>query len=186
MNDSPTHRSSRQHEFALNSDKLRQQQPAALQTPGLPTPKRPSPIQQASRAPRRDSEDVLQLEYNSVKQENDKLKNIITKLKQEIDVYSRLLQRQTGAPRPPPPHPCGIPLIESILVNSSKRRKRATTVVARAVPQTHSTSRVLKDASKDVMLGPASQALAPPAAEDLAPEDLLLMNRLTDLLKRMD
>ncbi|AET40486.1 uncharacterized protein Ecym_6090 [Eremothecium cymbalariae DBVPG len=206
---------SQQHNFA-NPDKLRQQQQlshlsstAATATRtgrttaamAMHTPKRAGiPNGGFNGSVRKDSQDMLQMEYNSVKQENDKLKNIITKLKQEIDVYSRLLQRQAGVQRPPgaAPQPSSMPLIESILVSTYKRRKTATAVVSNNPFTTpEASARVLKDASKDVMLGTGSQPLSPshkPASipavafppDDLAPEDLMLMNKLTDVLNRMD
>lgn len=55
----------------------------------------------------------LQMEYDSVKLENDKLKKVIARLRQEIQVYNGLLGEQ---PEQPP--------LQDLLV-TSKRRKQS-------------------------------------------------------------
>lgn len=58
----------------------------------------------------------LQLEYDSVKQENDKLKKVIARLRQEIQAYSGLLASEQPQQQPP---------LDELLVNKSKRRKKS-------------------------------------------------------------
>ncbi|AMD21782.1 HFL074Wp [Eremothecium sinecaudum] len=141
----------------------------------------------------RDTDDLLQQEYNSVKQENDRLHSIISKLKQEIDLYTRLLQHQTGVSRRThvAQRSSSLTVLESMLVNTSKRRKK-TSVVARGHPRDCSPAQILKDAHHDVMLGagtklsPGPQSMSSAVPDDLAPEELLLMDKLTEVLKGMD
>lgn len=66
----------------------------------------------------------LQMEYNSARQENDKLKNVISKLKQEIDAYTKMLDERSRLPNGRKLE--NAPPMSSLLVNSSsKRRKKA-------------------------------------------------------------
>ncbi|QLQ78102.1 hypothetical protein HG537_0A03490 [Torulaspora globosa] len=58
----------------------------------------------------------LQLEYDSVKQENDKLKKVIGRLRQEIQAYSGLVANE---------QPERLQPLEELLVNKSKRRKKS-------------------------------------------------------------
>ncbi|QLL30536.1 hypothetical protein HG536_0A03540 [Torulaspora globosa] len=58
----------------------------------------------------------LQLEYDSVKQENDKLKKVIVRLKQEIQVYSGLLASEQPQRQQP---------LDELLISKSKRRKKS-------------------------------------------------------------
>lgn len=64
----------------------------------------------------------LQMEYNSARQENDKLKNVIAKLKQEIETYTKILDERAHSS---PPQLQNAPPMSSLLVNSSKRRKKS-------------------------------------------------------------
>lgn len=67
----------------------------------------------------------LELEYKSVKQENAKLKEVITTLKQEIDLYSRVLSRSsgTGSSQAGAGAEAGMGLsMEALLVNPKRRK----------------------------------------------------------------
>lgn len=103
----------------------------------------------------------LQVEYDSVKQENDKLKKVILRLKQEIDVYAGLIgneQQQRDSQRVPDPQ------VKDLLINTSKRRKRSG---IDTVPQPRA-------------------AKAPDPNEPVSKDDIVLMNTLSDVLAQME
>lgn len=170
----------------------------------------------------------LQLEYDVVKQENAKLKNVIGKLRQEIDVYTKLLLRSSAGGRmytnanananmnlslasatpsglSTPTDLNELPSMESLLVNTSKRRKKVTPTDATAtaakkrgrkkktaskspenlpgtVPEqlvsSNQVPMMKNDNNNDVMLLPSN--------EEVGPEDIMLMHRLTDVLANME
>lgn len=104
----------------------------------------------------------LQIEYDSVKQENDKLKKVILRLKQEIDVYAGLIdngqqqqqQQQRLTERVPDPK------VKDLLINTSKRRKRSEPTVVTQPVQDQS--------------------------EPVSKDDIVLMNTLSDVLAQME
>lgn len=107
----------------------------------------------------------LQVEYDSVKQENDKLKKVILRLKQEIDVYAGLVgkeqQRQPAGAVPEAQ-------VKDLLINTSKRRKKS-------------------GASGAVQQQRASPAPAgPEQSESVTTDDIVLMNTLSDVLAQME
>ncbi|CDH16060.1 uncharacterized protein ZBAI_07848 [Zygosaccharomyces bailii ISA1307] len=84
-----------------------------------------SPTSSVDREARRKTKELenmkLQMEYNSARQENDKLKNVIAKLKQEIETYTKILEEKTGCS----PELQNAPPMSSLLVNNTKRRKKS-------------------------------------------------------------
>ncbi|QEU62375.1 hypothetical protein KDRO_F03030 [Kluyveromyces lactis] len=77
-------------------------------------------MKSASHARLTNNQQQLEIEYKTMKQENAKLKEVITTLKQEIDLYSRVMSRnspQVG------PTTATIPLqMETLLVNPKRRK----------------------------------------------------------------
>lgn len=135
----------------------------------------------------------LQMEYNSVKQENDKLKNVIGKLRQEIDIYTNLVNHagalasaSTGASRAKNKtlKPQENAMMKSLLINTSKRRKKSDTsvVVEDSKKPARQQIRPKKPPSANRTSTPAS--LKPD--EMVSPDDIMLMNTLTDVLNRME
>ena len=75
-------------------------------------------MKSASHARMSNNQQQLEIEYKTVKQENAKLKEVITTLKQEIDLYSRVLSRSSSQASSP-----AIPLpMETLLVNPKRRK----------------------------------------------------------------
>lgn len=115
------------------------------------------------------TDEQLQIEYKSVKQENDKLKSLILKIKQEIDVYSRMLTRNSSYTS----SSLKISNMDSLLI-STKRRKVHMNMMRSDLSSTTPTL------GSDVMLNGGNYQ------EDINTEDLVLMNRLTDVLQNME
>ncbi|CAR29931.1 hypothetical protein ZYGR_0AD06220 [Zygosaccharomyces rouxii] len=66
----------------------------------------------------------LQMEYNTARQENDKLKNVISKLKQEVDTYTKILDERARLPNKQLQN---APPMSSLLINSNAKRRKKTT-----------------------------------------------------------
>ncbi|GAV56321.1 hypothetical protein ZYGR_0BB00980 [Zygosaccharomyces rouxii] len=65
----------------------------------------------------------LQMEYNSARQENDKLKNVISKLKQEVEAYTKILDERAKLPNKQLQN---APPMSSLLINSNAKRRKKT------------------------------------------------------------
>lgn len=131
----------------------------------------------------------LQLEYNTVKQENDKLKNVINKLKQEIDIYTNLLNDTNRRDHADHNNKYeNHPLMNSLLINTSKRRKLKSDLT------TSTSKRKTKEVNgerKQVIHQTSSKDVNPSAEkanqdEMVSPDDIMLMNTLTDVLAHME
>lgn len=181
----------------------------------------------------------LQMEYNSVKQENDKLKNVIGKLKQEIDIYTNLLNHTNGAcPGTKSKGRSGKyqdnAMMKSLLINTPKRRKKSevsttapaamraptpapahasgTKHASQATPKAASapeptdikstattpalgatfasasvpgSASVSAPGSASVSASPSTPTTSQTSDDMVSPDDLMLMNTLTDVLNHM-
>ncbi|SCU90126.1 LANO_0D07668g1_1 [Lachancea nothofagi CBS 11611] len=138
----------------------------------------------------------LQQEYQTVQSENSRLKTVVAKLKQDIDVYTRLVVESSRGEYETPTaslvEPGSVvlnenttgmskdelPPLETLLVNSSKRRKRGRNSEHTQPEAADGRSDMLRNKQADVMLAPG--------AADVGPEDVALMCKLKDVLAEME
>lgn len=90
-------------------------------------PKSSSPTISVDKEARKKTKELenmkLQMEYNSARQENDKLKNVISKLKQEVDSYTRILDERAKLPNKQLQN---APPMSSLLINTNAKRRKKT------------------------------------------------------------
>lgn len=134
-------------------------EPTARHTSQVTTPAAP-PVDKETKKRLKELETAkLQMEYDSVKQENDKLKKVIVRLKQEIQTYNGLLASEPPvATSVATAQPLQNPPVSDLLINRGKRRKKSLEPgVATATGET-----------------------------TVSHDDILLMNTLTDVLAQME
>ncbi|CEP63588.1 uncharacterized protein LALA0_S08e06018g [Lachancea lanzarotensis] len=145
----------------------------------------------------------LQQEYGTIQSENSRLKTVIAKLKQDIEVYTQLVIESSrghnnrgntasglGPDAPGDISRSELPPMETLLVNTSKRRKRGRkprqslldgTTEPATVPDVGDDDTafgVLRNTHADVMLAPG--------ATDVGPEEVDLMQKLKNVLAEME
>ncbi|SCU77840.1 LAFA_0A03620g1_1 [Lachancea sp. 'fantastica'] len=148
----------------------------------------------------------LQQEYGTIQSENSRLKTVIAKLKQDIEVYTQLVvesPRGHNMGDPAAGNGTGVPggggsavsrgelpPMETLLVNTSKRRKRGRKP-RQSLPD-ESTEPILNsdmandDSALSVLRNTHADVMLAPGAPDVGPEEVDLMQKLKNVLAEME
>lgn len=154
-------------------------------------PKQASISKQEREARRKQREleyEHLQQEHHAVQSENTRLKAMVARLRQDIEAYTRMVMEATAGTAETTGSGAvtmineELPPLETLLVNTAKRRKRGAMSAPKEnrVPEATSStgSDVLKDTREDVTLAPESA--------DVGPDEVALMRKLKDVLAEME
>ncbi|SCU94574.1 LADA_0G09428g1_1 [Lachancea dasiensis] len=172
-------------------------------------PKRASLSKQERESRRKQRElenEQLQREFQTVQSENSRLKSVVARLKQDIDSYTRLIvaasKSQNGsgiacraglgsatlAEAPSGASNDDLPPMETLLVNTPKRRKRGQKLDPSnfAMGRDIETDSWIHDDGPGVLRNTEADVMLAPRAPDLGPDDVALMSKLKDVLAEME